>query len=278
MQPRGLRPVSSTAGPTPAAADVAACCTVSYSHPAARWLLGESFHPGGLDLTARLAGLMDIGPASRVLDVGSGLGASTVFLGKTLGCEMVGVTLESEGVAAGVDMARREGVGKLASFFQGDIQEVELEGHSFDAALMECVLSIVPDKQMALRRVHAALKPGGLLGITDVTVDGRLPSELDGLAAIVACVGNALSLDAYASLAVGEGFTVERVEALPDTAVSFLKELERKLLIARVAGGLGGLEAPRDLIDLAKGVLAAALEAAAGGVLGYGLLIARKPG
>ena len=263
--------MSSTARPTPAAADVAACCTVSYSHPAARWLLGESFHPGGLELAARLAGLMDIGPASMVLDVGSGLGASTVFLAKTLGCETVGVTLESDGVAAGVDMARREGVGKLASFVQGDIQEVELEGRSFDAALMECVLSIVPDKQMALRRVHASLKPG-------VTVDGRLPSELDGLAAVVACVGSALSLDAYASLATGEGFTVERVEALPDTAVSFLKELERKLLIAQVAGGLGGLEVPRDLIDLAKGVLAAALEAAAGGVLGYGLLIARRPG
>ena len=271
--------MSSTASPTPAAADVAACCTVSYSHPAARWLLGESFHPGGLELTARLARLMNLGPASRVLDVGSGLGTSSAYLAKTLGCETVGVTLESDGVAAGVDRwQRREGVGKLASFVQGDIQQVELEGCSFDTAMLECVLSIVPDKRMALRRVHAALKPGGLLGITDVTVDGRLPPELDGLAAVVACVGSALSLDGYASLAAEEGLTVERIEALPDTAVSFLKELERKLLIAQVAGGLGGLEAPRDLIDLAKGVLAAALEAAAGGVLGYGLLIARKPG
>ena len=270
--------MSSTASPTPAAADVAACCTLSYSHPAARWLLGESFHPGGLELTARLAGLMDIGPASRVLDAGSGLGTSTVFLSKTLGCETVGVTLESEGVASGIDRANREGVGELVSFIQGDIQQVELDGRSFDAAMLECVLSIVPDKRMALRRVHAALRPGGLLGITDVTVAGRLPPELDGLAAIVACVGSALSLDGYASLAAEEGLTVERIEALPDTAVSFLKELERKLLIAQVAGGLGGLEAPRDLIDLAKGVLAAALEAAAEGVLGYGLLIARKPG
>ena len=270
--------MSSTAPYNPAAADVAACCTLSYSHPAARWLLGESFHPGGLDLTARLADLMNIGPASRVLDVGSGLGASTVHLAKTLGCETVGVTLESVGVASGVDRARREGVGKLASFIQGDIQQVELEGCSFDDALMECVLSIVPDKRMALQRVHAALRPGGLLGITDVTVDGRLPPELDGLAAVVACVGSTLSLDGYASLAAEEGLTVERIEALPDTAVSFLKDLETKLLVAQVAGGLGGLEVPRELLDLAKGVLAAAQKAASEGVLGYGLLIARKPG
>ena len=268
--------MSSTAWPAPDAADVAACCAISYSHPAARWLLGESFHPGGLDLTARLAGLMDLGPACRVLDVGSGLGTSSVFLAKTLGCETVGVTLESDGVAAGVDRARLEGVGRLASFVQGDIQEVKLEASSFDAAMLECVLSIVPDKRMALRRTHAALKPGGLLGITDVTVNGRLPPELDGLAAVVACVGSALSLDGYASLAADEGFAVEQVEALPDTAVSFLKGLERKILIAQVAGGLGGLEVPRELLDMAKGVLSASLAAAAGGVLGYGLLIARK--
>ena len=277
MQHRGRRPVSSNAGPTPAAADVAVCCTVSYSHPAARWLLGESFHPGGLDLTARLAGLMDIGPASRVLDVGSGLGASTVYLAKTLGCETVGITLESDGVAAGVDRAHREGLGKLASFVQGDIQEVDLDDRSFDAAVMECVLSIVPDKRRALRRVRDALKPGGRLGITDVTVDGRLPKELDGLAAVVACVGSALSLDGYAHLAADERLTVERVETLPDTAFSFLKDLETKLLVAQVAGGLGGLEVPRDLIDLAKGVLAAAQKAASEEVLGYGLLIVRRP-
>ena len=211
--------------------------------------------------------------------MGSGLGASSVFLAKTLGCETVGVTLESDGVAAGVDRARLRGRRYgLASFVQGDIQEVELEASSFDAAMLECVLSIVPDKRMALRRTHAALKPGGLLGITDVTVDGRLPPELDGLAAVVACVGSALSLDGYASLAADEGFAVEQVEALPDTTVSFLKGLERKLLIAQVAGGLGGLEVPRELLDMAKGVLSASLEAAAGGVLGYGLLIARKAG
>ena len=162
--------MSSTLG----AAELKACCTASYSHPMARWLLGDSFHPGGLPLTSRLAGLLEIGRASRVLDAGSGLGTTAVHLAKTLGCETVGVTLESDGVAAGVELAQRDGVGALVSFVEGDIQEAEPRGAPFDVAVMECVLSIVPDKRRALGRVYAALGPGGRLGLSDVTVDGRL--------------------------------------------------------------------------------------------------------
>ena len=259
-----------------AAAELKACCTASYSHPMARWLLGDSFHPGGLKLTSRLAELMDIGPGSRVLDAGSGLGTSAVHLAKTLGCETVGVTLESDGVAAGVELARKEGVDKLVSFAEGDIQDVGPNGAPFDAALLECVLSILPDKRRALGRLYAALGPGGRLGLTDVTVDGDLPPELDGLVAVAACVGDALSLGEYRDLAVGAGFTVEHTQQLPETAESFLVDLKGKLLVAEVAGGLGKLPIPKSLIDEAKRVLSAAQQAVASGVLGYGLLVARK--
>ena len=36
---------------------IGACCSIIYSHPLATWLIGESFHPGGLALTEELAGL-----------------------------------------------------------------------------------------------------------------------------------------------------------------------------------------------------------------------------
>ena len=41
-------------------AELAACCEILYSHPVAGWLMGDSFHPGGVELTARLAGLMGV--------------------------------------------------------------------------------------------------------------------------------------------------------------------------------------------------------------------------
>ena len=55
---------------------VAACCTTLYSHHLASWLMGDSLHPGGLDLTDRLADIARIGIDSRVLDAGCGHGSS----------------------------------------------------------------------------------------------------------------------------------------------------------------------------------------------------------
>ena len=126
---------------TSATTELTACCTASYSLPMARWLLGDSCHPGGLKLTSRLAGLMEIGAGSRVLDARSGIGTSTVHLSKTIGCETVGVTLESEGVTAGVELAHQEGVSELTRFVAGDLQDIDAGAGSFDAAIMECMLS-----------------------------------------------------------------------------------------------------------------------------------------
>ena len=188
--------------------DILACCATAYSHPAARFLLGDSFHPGGLALTAELAQLSGIDAESRVLDAGSGPGTSAVHLAKTTGCRVVGITLEQEGVTRGRELARQHGVEERTVSFQGDIQEAELELETFDVVLIECVLSIVPDKAATLSRLNDLLRPGGRLGLTDVTVNGRLPPELRGVLATGGCVGDALSLKQYCTLVETGGFSV----------------------------------------------------------------------
>ena len=262
--------------PTPQAAELRSCCAASYSHPAVRWLLGESFHPGGLALTSRLAKLVGVEPRSRVLDAGSGRGASAVHLAKTLGCEVVGVTLEADGVAAGLELAEREIVTDRVTFVEGDIQEVELEPGSFDVVLMECVLSILPDKVAALGRMQDLLQPGARIGLSDVTVSGPLPAELQGVVAAAACVGDARPLAEYCALTEAAGFAIEHSQDLPETAASFLKDIKGKLLLAEVAAKLGKLPVDPELIDTAKRLLAVAQDAVRESILGYGLIVARR--
>ncbi len=257
-------------------ADVGACCASVYSHPAARWLLGESFHPGGLPLTSRVAKLAGIGSGSRVLDAGSGRGTSAVHLAKSLGCSVVGVTLEPDGAAAGDALAASEALQHLVSFRSGDVQDFALGDGGFDSVLMECVLSILPDKAGALGRLHELLDPEGRLAITDVTVDGPLPDELRGILAVAGCVGDALSLDGYRQTVEAAGFTVDHAQDLPEVASTFLRDIGGKLMIAKIAVGLGKAPVSRDLLDEATRVLEATRELVARGALSYGLVIASR--
>src|ERR1017187_1371033 len=48
------------------------CCATFYGSDLARYLLGDSFHPGGTRLTERLGNLLALTPESHVLDVASG--------------------------------------------------------------------------------------------------------------------------------------------------------------------------------------------------------------
>ena len=141
--------------------------------------------------------LTAIGPDSLVLDAGSGRGTTAVHLAKTLGCRVMGITLEAEGVEAGVELARQEGVADNVRFLQGDITDARADIAAFDAALMECVLSILPDKPAALERLHGVICPTGYLGITDVTVNGPLPPVLQSILAVAGCVADARSCAAW---------------------------------------------------------------------------------
>lgn len=74
------------------------CCADLYASDWAKLLLGESFHPGGLELTERIGVLLRLGPDSRVLDVAAGRGTSAVFLAQRFGCRVMGVDYSARNV------------------------------------------------------------------------------------------------------------------------------------------------------------------------------------
>ncbi|MDA1188511.1 MAG: methyltransferase domain-containing protein [Chloroflexi bacterium] len=256
---------------------VQSCCVSLYSHPLVGWLLGNSLHPGGLKLTEQLTDLLELDSRSHVLDIGSGTGASAVHIAKRVRCRVTGITLEPSGVESGTKLAIEQGVPHLVNFIEGDFHTADLDKNSFDAVLMECVLSTIPDKPAALARIVALLKPGGRLGLTDVTVDGPLPSDLDAVLLTAGCVGGALPLDDYRALVKQAGLTINGSQPLPQVAQNFMRDLSGKLMMAEAATKLGKIEIPDGGIDTAKALLASARDAATNGRLGYALLTAIKP-
>ena len=177
--------------------DIKSCCANFYQSDAARMLLGDVFHPGGLALTHHLGEVVDLTPDSRVLDVACGRGASAVHLAESFGCYVTGVDYGEENVAAAKELAAERGVPHLTAFRVGDAEGLPVESGVFDAVVSECSFCTFPDKAAAAREFVRVLLPGGHLGLTDMTLDGPLPEDIPNLLAWVSCVAGAQKVERY---------------------------------------------------------------------------------
>ena len=260
------------------AGPVGACCSTIYSHPLATWLIGESFHPGGLALTDELAHLTDLGPGKRLLDAGCGRGASTVHLAETTGCEAVGLTLESDGVERGRQLADARGVQDRVTFEQDDILHMDMTIGEFDVVLMECVLSTLEQKPESVRQLYRLTRPGGYIALTDVTVSGILPQQLLGSVGAALCMADARDLDEYMSIVEEAGFKVREYRSAKEAVHQLIKKIGTRLMIADAAIVLGSLHVDRSLIVDARESLKMASGLVDDGTLGYGLIVAQRVG
>lgn len=256
--------------------EVKACCALAYSSPAARWLLGDSFHPGGARLTSRMAGALAVGPGQTVVDVASGRGASALQLARETGCEVVGVELSAESAAAAARVAEEAGLAGRVRFLVGDAEALPLGDASADGALCECAFCAFPDKEAAARELARVLRPGARLALADVTAQReRLPPELTTLEAWIACLADARPLDEIAELLEQAGLAVETRERHDGALAELLERVEARLTLARLLDGRLPPEL-RDAVGRGLALVASAREALAGGILGYGVLVARR--
>lgn len=253
--------------------ELKSCCATAYSGAAARWLLGDSFHPGGAELTSRLGRALQVGPGKLVADVASGPGTSALQLARETGCTVVGVDLAAESVATATRAAARAGLDGRVRFIQGDAEALPLPDEAADGVLCECALCTFPDKTAAVRELARVLRPGARVAISDVTtLPDELPPELTSLQAWVACIADARPLDEIASLLEEHGLIVETTECHDDALAAMLDRVDARLRLIRLLEvGLGG--------RAGKGLelVAAARDALARRLLGYAVVVARRP-
>ncbi len=116
-------------------------------------------------LTETLAGEAAIRSGERVLDVGCGMGSSSIHLAKRLDCEVTGVTISSvqwrwAQWAALVHRVRRQ-----ARFLCADAEQVALPPESFDVVWsVECTEHLY-DKGQFFHRAARWLRPRGRVAI-----------------------------------------------------------------------------------------------------------------
>jgi len=252
------------------------CCAQLYESDLARILLGDSFHPGGLHLTERLGVLLKLTPDACVLDVASGTGSSAFFLAERFGCHVVGVDYSSQNVVEANELAASKGLASRLQFERGDAERLDFPDASFDAALCECAFCTFPDKSAAAREFARVLRPGGNVGLSDLTRSAALPQELDGLLAWIACIADAQSAESYAEYLRSADLDVQRVEYHDEALTEMVQQIRTKLLTAEVLVGLKKLALPNTDFASAKDLAQNALAAIQQGHLGYVVLTAVK--
>lgn len=257
--------------------EVKSCCVDLYSNDLAKLLVGESFHPGGVELTERLGRLLELGPQHRVLDVAAGLGTSAIHLAQRFSCRVIGVDLSSANVERATAAAEAAGVAHLVSFEIGDAEGLPFPPASFDAVVCECAFCTFPDKPTAALEMTRVLRQGGMVGISDLTRNGDLPPELQGILAWVACVGDAGPVDTYRTHLTQAGLRSVVVENHDQALVEMVEGIRLKLMAASLMVALKKVEWPGGDWKTARDMAASALREVRQGRLGYSILTAAKP-
>jgi len=206
-----------------------------------RRVAGETLRPGGLDLTRRAFGLCiehGLHPmGSLVLDLGCGPGATARLLASR-GLRVL--ALDSSPAMLAQTAAQTGGPGVLPLL--GRAQALPLPPACLDAVFCECVLSATGKTDAVLAEAARALKPGGLLALSDLYLRG--PSGASAGAAQAKggdCLSGALPEAALRKALDAAGLDV----LIFEDHSRLLAELAGRLIFAGVSPcGLGGARAP----------------------------------
>jgi len=128
----------------------------------------DQWHYHGTDAVRAAAEQLGLGPASHVLDIGSGVGGPARYLAHSTGCHVTALELQPELHEIAVDLTRRCGLGDLVTHLCGDALSYPLPDAAFDAVLSWLAIVHIPDRPRLCGRLVRALRPGGQCYVEDL--------------------------------------------------------------------------------------------------------------
>lgn len=186
----------------------------------------EEFHIGGGPATEHLLDPLGIGPDTRVLDIGCGIGGAVRHMARTYGAQITGMDLTPDYVETAGLITDRFGI--AARFTVGSALDLPFDADSFDLATLLHVGMNIPDKPRLFAETARVLTPGGTFAVYDVMLTGAhpdfpLPWSTRPDTSFLA------PPEAYLAAAEAAGFTLQHREERGEVARTFFQQMKARI-------------------------------------------------
>jgi len=169
-----------------------------------------------------------------VIDLGSGAGNDAFIARNETGetGKVIGIDFTPAMIGKARQNAEKLGFHNV-EFRQGDIEQMPVSDNVADVIVSNCVLNLVPNKDGVIKEIFRVLKPGAHFSISDIVLEGNLPSAIQQAAEMYAgCVSGAIQKQTYLELIQQNGFekiTVQKEKPIhiPDDILSQYLSLEQ---------------------------------------------------
>lgn len=118
-------------------------------------------------------------PGEWVLDLGCGKGMDVFIASKKVGDSghVIGVDMTREMLATARKIADKRSFDNV-EFRLGEIEHLPVADNTVDVTISNCVINLSTDKQQVYDEIYRVLKPGGRIGISDITLERLLPQSV----------------------------------------------------------------------------------------------------
>ena len=114
-----------------------------------------------------------------VIDLGCGKGFDVFVASKKVGetGHVIGIDMTREMIVRARDIARKRKFIQ-AEFRLGEIEHLPAADNSADLIISNCVINLSTRKQEVYNEMYRVLKPGGRIGLSDITLFENLPESV----------------------------------------------------------------------------------------------------
>ena len=160
-----------------------------------------------------------------VIDLGSGAGNDAFIARRFVGenGKVIGIDFTEAMIKRARANAEKLGLNNV-EFRLGDIDDMPVTSNFADVIVSNCVLNLVPNKHKVISEIFRVLKPGGHFSISDIVLEGELPSKWKEVAELYAgCISGAIQKQVYLEIIESVGF--KKITLQKDKAIIIPEEI-----------------------------------------------------